>query len=170
MAPFLRHHNIIPYEQQAETLCRKGFALWDIIKACRRPGSLDQNIDKDVPNDIYEFCKKHPSIRRIVFANGHSGSSFFKKHFAWWLDSGELVPSSDPASQKVFSKWVEKSSGSLSPSRITLISAIAVSPAAARHSYEQKRDFWDDHVYTPGLVDHRKRQRKQQLWVDESQG
>ena len=110
------------------------------------------------------------SLLLEIFANSFSGSHFFKKHFAWWLDSGELVPSSDPASQDVFSKWVDNSSGSLSPSRLTLVSAIAVSPTAARHSYEEKRDFWDERVYTSGLVDHRELQRKRQLWVDDSQG
>jgi hypoxanthine-DNA glycosylase len=165
---WLRHDNcdILPYEQQVETLCSEGFALWDIVQSCRRPGSLDQDISEDLPNDIHGFCQQHPSIRRIVLANGASGCGFFKKHFRSWLDTGEVVPGDHPASQKSFSKWTHNITRSLSS--ITVISALAVSPAAARHTYEQKRDFWDEYVYTPGLEDHKKSKGKQALWVEES--
>lgn len=37
--------------------------------------------------------------------------------------------------------------------KIVLISALSVSPAAARYTYKEKRDFWDQHVYAPGLQD-----------------
>ena len=37
--------------------------------------------------------------------------------------------------------------------RITFVSAVSVSPAAAGYSYTQKRDFWEKFVYQPGLSD-----------------
>lgn len=153
---FLRYDNIIPYEQQIELLCSKGFAIWDVVKACERPGSLDQDITKDEPNDIPGFIEKHPTVRRIVLANGASGCGFFKKHFSWWLDSGEVVPGKTEGSQTAFKKW--KESGP-SDHAIECISALAVSPAAATYTYEQKRDFWEEFVYKPGLKDHKELQR-----------
>eukprot|EP00980_Cylindrotheca_fusiformis_P001343 scaffold338_cov116-Cylindrotheca_fusiformis.AAC.8 len=134
----------------------KGFALWDIVQSCDRPGSLDQDITDDEPNDIREFCGAHPSIRRIVFANGGTGCKFFKKHFKDWLDTGELIPSSNKASQDAFKKWAVKSASNTNA--IECIVALAVSPAAARFSYEEKRDFWEKFVYAPGLKDFEKSQ------------
>ena len=42
--------------------------------------------------------------------------------------------------------------GWTSDCHITLVSALSVSPAAARYSYTDKRDAWDEHVYGPGLA------------------
>lgn len=154
---FLRHNNTIPYKEQVKRFCEKGFALWDVVRSCHRPGSLDSDISRDVPNDIQGFCRQHTSVRRIVLANGASGSKFFAKHFRGWLDSGELVPNSDPYSQAAFSKWcTNEDDEEESSRRIVLVSALAVSPAAASYSYEEKRDFWETHVYAPGLRDHKR--------------
>lgn len=150
---FLRHENILTYQEQTELFCSKGFALWDIIQSCDRPGSLDQDITDDMPNDIRAFCRAHPSIRRIVFANGGTGCKFFKKHFKEWLDTGELSPSSNKASQDALKKWVSKSPTVSTDKTIECVVALAVSPAAAKFSYEEKRDFWEEFVYKPGLND-----------------
>jgi G:T/U-mismatch repair DNA glycosylase len=134
-----------------------GFCVWDVVQSCQRPGSLDQDIQKEVPNDIRGFCQQHESIRRIVLANGGTGSSMFVKHFRDWIQSGELVAADHEQSQKAFGRAVAKASTlgqAIAPSRtITLISALSVSPAAATYSYETKRDFWEEHVYRPGLAD-----------------
>jgi hypoxanthine-DNA glycosylase len=155
---FLRHENINTYQQQTELFCSKGFALWDIVQSCERPGSLDQDITKDQPNDIRAFCRVHPSIRRIVFANGGTGCKFFKKHFKDWLDTGELTPSTNKASQDVLKKWAGKPASSSQQPTIECVVALAVSPAAAKFTYEEKRDFWDEFVYNPGLKDFEKSQ------------
>jgi hypoxanthine-DNA glycosylase len=161
----LRHDNIVPYESQLEIMCSHGFAMWDVIMSCKREGSLDQDIQEDVANDIEGFCRAHPSIRRIVLANGGTGCQFFKKHFKTWLDSGELVPSSHPASQQAFKKWTrntgKEESGIIR--QITCISALAVSPAAAKYTYEEKRAFWEESVYAPGLEDFRIRMQQEQI-------
>ena len=150
--------HILSYEQQIELFCSKGFALWDIVASCERPGSLDMDITKDVPNDVPGFCKQHPSIRRIVLANGTSGCAFFKRHYRAWLDSGHVVPNPDNAvALTQFKKWVVPKEQT--HQKITIISALAVSPAAARHTYPEKRNFWDEHVYRPGIASHEKMQR-----------
>jgi hypoxanthine-DNA glycosylase len=153
------------YEEQKEIFCTNGFAMWDVIQSCKREGSLDQDIKEDLPNDIRSFCKDHPFIRRIVLANGGTGAQFFRKHFKDWFDSGEIIPGENEASQAAFKKWVENDETKTpkeSPyfsKKIVVISALAVSPAAARYSYEEKRDFWEERVYKPGLADHRKNTR-----------
>jgi G:T/U-mismatch repair DNA glycosylase len=134
-----------------------GFCVWDVVQSCQRPGSLDQDISKEVPNDIRGFCQRNESIRRIVLANGGTGSSMFVKHFQDWFQSGELVAADHEQSQKAFGRAIAKASTSgqtTEPSRtITLIAALSVSPAAATYSYETKREFWEEHVYRPGLAD-----------------
>jgi hypothetical protein len=83
------------------------------------------------------------------------------------LESGEVVPSSLPATQKAFAKKWTNREATNSSSPITIISALAVSPAAARFTYAEKRDFWDEHVYKPGLADHKKNKGIRRLWVVE---
>lgn len=162
--------DIIPYEQQIETIASKGFAMWDVIASCERPGSLDQDIRNETPNDIRGFCQQHSnSLRRIVLANGGTGSALFVKHFRDWLESGELeVLKGHDASEKAFGKVIQRGrdkrrknsetsespDDSKKPKKITIISALPVSPAAARYSYAEKRDFWEEFVYIPGLRDY----------------
>ena len=157
--------HIKTYEEQTTIFCSNGFAMWDVVKTCKREGSLDQDIQEDVPNDIRGFCKDHPSIRRIVLANGGTGAQFFRKHFKDWFDSGEIVPSKHKASQTAFKKWAsavkDDSSSPYFSKKIVVISALAVSPAAARYTYEEKRDFWEEEVYKPGLADHKRNTRTQ---------
>jgi G:T/U-mismatch repair DNA glycosylase len=135
--------------------------MWDIIQSCEREGSLDQNIQAEVPNDIRGFCEQHTSIRRIVLANGGTGSTLFVKHFRDWFEkTGELVAADHVQSQKAFNHAIAKGNKAThliarDPTcrTITLISAVSVSPAAARYSYQEKRDFWEEYVYRPGLAD-----------------
>jgi G:T/U-mismatch repair DNA glycosylase len=139
---------ILSYTQQLEIFCQQGFCLWDVIASCERKGSLDQAIQDERPNNVRGFCLQHPSIQRIVLANGTTGSKFFVKHNREWLQSGELVAADDEWSQKAFAKAC-RCQGHIDP-HITLVSALSVSPAAARYSYEQKRSFWEEHVYASG--------------------
>ena len=162
---------ILPYEEQVAVLLSKGFAIWDIVQSCHRPGSLDSDISKELPNDIRGFCNDHPTIERIVFSNGGTGCKFFNKHFKSWWESGELtVYSGNDESARAF-KSVAKYSVAASKTKsihngqrrrtIDCISALSVSPAAARYSFAEKRDFWDQHVYTPGLLLHENNKLKE---------
>jgi hypothetical protein len=162
---------ILTYEEQTRCLVSNGFCLWDIVQSCKRPGSLDQDISEEVPNELREFCNADnnngSSIRRIVLANGGTSAKMFIKHFGDWLGSGELEAGLDEESQKAFGLAIEKARKQQKASQlvedeiqddrrsrpITIISAMAVSPAAARNTYEEKRDMWEEHVYIPGLAD-----------------
>jgi double-stranded uracil-DNA glycosylase len=151
--------NILPYRNQLATLVSHGFALWDVVASCERPGSLDSDIKDETPNDVMSFCRAHPAIRRIVFSNGGTTSRLFAKHFSDWLSTGQLVPYENETSLKGLGKLVRSMQSAVGSKRdwtsnyqIALVAALSVSPAAARYSYSEKRDFWDEHVYRPGLA------------------
>jgi G:T/U-mismatch repair DNA glycosylase len=146
------HQNILPYRNQLATLIAHGFALWDVVASCERPGSLDSDIKDEIPNDVQLFCRAHPSIRRIVFSNGGTTARLFAKHFTDWLSTGQLVPYENEASLKGLGRLVRSMQSSVggkhdwtSNCQIALVAALSVSPAAARYSYSEKRDFWDAH-------------------------
>ncbi len=146
---------IIPYEQQLEVMASHGFAMWDILGSCERKGSLDNDIKKEVPNSIREFCQEHPTINRIIMANGTKQCAFFNKYFAdWWL-SGELKPGTNESSQMNFKKWSKRTNG-FENCKIEVYCMPGVSPAAASISYEIKRDTFRELCYNPGLSDHKK--------------
>lgn len=67
------------YHLKKEMLVRNNIAVWDVLQACERQGSLDSAIMKEVPNDFAEFLENHPNIKLIAF-NGQKAASFFKKH------------------------------------------------------------------------------------------
>ena len=181
LCQFLRYDesNIIPYEEQVGRLCSHGYALWDVVHSCVRPGSLDASITEEVSNDVHSFCKEHPSIKRIVFANCGTGCSMFYKHFkSWWSkeddDDGILVPGENVESKKAFSRFVYRRDKYLvketfehdqvrkRPHRlIECIAALAVSPAAAMYTYEVKRDHWEKYCFEPGLKDYKDWERKE---------
>ncbi|BBY59745.1 DNA-deoxyinosine glycosylase [Mycolicibacterium sarraceniae] len=52
-----------PYAQRSPSLCGSGIAVWDVLKQCRRPGSLDSAVERDsmVANDFATLFAEHPS-------------------------------------------------------------------------------------------------------------
>jgi hypoxanthine-DNA glycosylase len=69
----------LSYDLRARLLIENKFALWDVLKACRRQGSADSNILSETPNDFNEFLARHPKIRLIAF-NGKKAAAFFDSH------------------------------------------------------------------------------------------
>lgn len=69
-----------PYEQRADALRRNGIAVWDVLKYCRRIGSLDSAVEPDsmVANDFAGFFAEHRSIERVYF-NGTAAERNFAK-------------------------------------------------------------------------------------------
>ncbi len=66
------------YERRIDELKANGVALWDVVKACDREGSMDHKIGNPRFNDIQAFVEEHPSITRVVF-NGRTAERLFKK-------------------------------------------------------------------------------------------
>ena len=68
----------LPYRQRLKVLVANEVALWDVLRCCERPGSLDSSIDGSTaePNDFAHFFAQHSQIKRIFF-NGLMASRVF---------------------------------------------------------------------------------------------
>lgn len=93
-------HNL-EYRKKLQTLLKNNIALWDVIKSCERIGSLDSNIEKEIPNKISALLKKYQNIK-VICLNGNKSYSAFKKHFPSLLEKYECLkmPSTSPANAK----------------------------------------------------------------------
>lgn len=87
------------YQERERILRARGIAVWDVLKSCVRPGSLDADIRDEVPNDFAGFFVAHPGIVRIGL-NGGKAAASFKAHAARFCPQGVTVttlPSTSPA-------------------------------------------------------------------------
>jgi double-stranded uracil-DNA glycosylase len=71
----------LAYQQQQAYLISHGVAVWDVLQACRRTGSLDANIDQASiqPNNFLEFFGAHRDITQVFF-NGGMAEKLYKKY------------------------------------------------------------------------------------------
>lgn len=108
------------YSVRCQRLRDSGVAVWDVLRCCRREGSLDASIDaaSEVPNDFATFFAEHPDIVLIGF-NGQKAESAFRKHVVGALDESLLR--------------------SLETRRLP-----STSPAHAGRSFEEKLQAWRD--------------------------
>ena len=68
------------YPGRAAVLIEHGVALWDVLAAASRSGSLDAAIGDDaIPNNFRAFFHIHPGIRLIAF-NGGTAAKLYEKH------------------------------------------------------------------------------------------
>ncbi|MGB3231242.1 MAG: DNA-deoxyinosine glycosylase [Mycobacterium sp.] len=58
-----------PYGERVVALTRAGVAVWDVLRNCRRVGSLDAAVERDsmVANDVGAFFAAHPTITQVCF-------------------------------------------------------------------------------------------------------
>ena len=61
-------------------LTAAGIALWDVLAACRRPGSLDQRIEAGsrAPNDLRRLRYEHPGLQHC-FLNGTTAGAVYAR-------------------------------------------------------------------------------------------
>jgi hypoxanthine-DNA glycosylase len=94
----------LPYEARKIILIKRHVAVWDVLKSCRREGSLDTAIERhsETPNDFAAFFRQHTHIG-VVFFNGQKAETAFRRHVFHTLDPlrRELqfvrLPSTSPA-------------------------------------------------------------------------
>jgi hypoxanthine-DNA glycosylase len=91
----------LPYERRLAALVDAGIALWDVIGACRRPGSLDAAIDPGSiePNDVASLLADHAGIAAIL-TNGGTATRLYRRHLAAGLPPTIIhagLPSTSPA-------------------------------------------------------------------------
>lgn len=103
------------YDHKTKSLMDAKIALWDVLKSCRRLGSLDANIEAQsvVFNDFVPFFECHALISHVFF-NGIKAEQLFTRQ---------------PEYQSHFKG-------------LHLLRLPSTSPAHALLDYEQKREQW----------------------------
>ena len=94
----------LDYQIRREVLLKNDIALWDVLKACNRESSLDNDIRLEKPNDLRTFLQSHPGISKIFF-NGKSAAKYFRKYFPEISIPTQILPSTSPAHAV---KWDQK--------------------------------------------------------------
>ncbi len=102
------------YETRSVQITENSIALWDVLFASVRPGSLDADIQNDTAlvNDFEAFLNRHSQVELIVF-NGKKAEQLFLK----------LVPTEITAQQR-------------------LLGLPSTSPAYAAMPYAKKLQKW----------------------------
>jgi len=88
-----------PYDARTAALRSNGIAVWDVLKSCRRVGSLDSAVEPDsmVPNDFGKLFDAHPAITRVLF-NGAAAEKNFNRFVRVAADLHyRRLPSTSPA-------------------------------------------------------------------------
>ena len=70
----------LPYAKRVKILTGHRIALWDVLAAATRPGSLDSSIvhASALANDFAKFFRSHPRIRRVFF-NGRKAEDLYRR-------------------------------------------------------------------------------------------
>jgi hypoxanthine-DNA glycosylase len=69
-----------PYDTRTAELTAHGIAMWDVLRSCRRVGSLDSAVEADsmVANDFGRLFERQPHITSVVF-NGAAAEKNFNR-------------------------------------------------------------------------------------------
>ena len=90
----------LPYQERLAVLDRAGVAVWDSLRACTRPGSLDSEIQDEEANDFAALFESFPQITHVFF-NGAQSEAAFRRHVLPSLTGSQRVlvrlPSTSPA-------------------------------------------------------------------------
>jgi double-stranded uracil-DNA glycosylase len=102
LAELLGFDAAAPYDLRVRALRSARIAVWDVLRSCKREGSLDSTIEADtqIPNDFPAFFRAHPRISRVFF-NGAKAEACFKRHVAHRIGDASIrfarLPSTSPA-------------------------------------------------------------------------
>ena len=111
------------YAARVAALTRRGIALWDVLAAATRSGSLDAAIANDaIANNFGAFFNAHPDIQLICF-NGQTAATLFQKY---------VVPSLTPRQRAIGTQTLPSTSpahASLPLAQKSQRWAIAMTPA-----------------------------------------
>lgn len=112
MARIFNFYADAPYETRVEALKASGVAIWDVLRSCVRPGSLDSSIEAGsrIPNNFSSFFKNHSNIKLVGF-NGAEAEKCFSKYVQSNLSTNDIsfvcLPSSSPANTITLEKKIE---------------------------------------------------------------
>ncbi|MEX2516730.1 MAG: DNA-deoxyinosine glycosylase [Gammaproteobacteria bacterium] len=102
MAELLGFSLTAAYAERTAALQVAGIAVWDVIRACTRVGSLDADIDDASlqANNFVSFFRQHDKIEHVYF-NGGKAEATYRRHVSPWLDNLTMqytrLPSTSPA-------------------------------------------------------------------------
>jgi hypoxanthine-DNA glycosylase len=87
-----------PYPERVAALGAYQVAVWDVLRSCRRVGSLDSAVERDsmVPNDFAALFALHPTLDRVVF-NGAAAEANYRRLVGAPPLPSVRVPSTSPA-------------------------------------------------------------------------
>jgi hypoxanthine-DNA glycosylase len=144
------------YTERCKLLSDNGYAIWDVLASCTRPGSLDSKIVKgtEQPNDIASLAKKHPELTRIV-CNGRTAETLFKRHISKSLPrpiyfdeakiaTSKITASNNAQSEIATSKVAEFEYKEIPTNAVRLLSLPSTSPAMASLTLADKYQVWAD--------------------------
>ena len=87
------------YDTRVKALKAARIAVWDVLRSCIRPGSLDTMIEDEIANDFDAFFRTHRGITHVFF-NGAKAEASFKRAVLPGLKAGlrfTRLPSTSPA-------------------------------------------------------------------------
>lgn len=81
MAELLGFDPALPYAERCRLIVQAGVAVWDVLAAAERPGSLDADIRRDtvIANPIDDLVKQSSALRAVYF-NGQGAAKMFRRH------------------------------------------------------------------------------------------
>lgn len=99
MADILGFDGAAPYEQRVSELAGHQIAVWDVLRSCRRAGSLDAAVERDsmVPNDFGAFLRDRPQIDLLLFNGAAAEANYHRLVRAAPAVRGLRLPSTSPA-------------------------------------------------------------------------
>lgn len=86
----------VPYQKRLRALQARGVALWDVLAACERDGSLDAAIRRPRPNDVPGLLRACPRIG-LVCCNGGAAERYLRRFFPEVAARAVVLPSTSPA-------------------------------------------------------------------------
>jgi len=81
------------YEARVAEVVSRRIAIWDVLQACFRTGSLDSDIDDRsiVTNDFQAFFRGHPEITQVFF-NGAKAETVYRRYVLPTLAAAAALP------------------------------------------------------------------------------
>ena len=108
MARLFEFEDDASYEERTRILKKNIIALWDVIQACERQGSLDSAIiDRAIiENDFTSFYRSYPNIRYVFFNGAKAEKEYFKRVLPRLSEEAKGIeyfrfPSTSPAMAKL---------------------------------------------------------------------
>jgi hypoxanthine-DNA glycosylase len=86
-----------PYKDRLSFLLSRELALWDVIAACTRAGSLDSAVRSEKIQSFDSFFNAYPNIGKVLF-NGRKAYEVFSRQYGFTEGKiYQLMPSTSPA-------------------------------------------------------------------------